>query len=174
MIATKRPFLTAICGLCVSVLCCASGWAQTHESRTADDSLNSLSWLTGYWSGESGGTQMEEFWLPPDGRMMVGLHRDVFAEGNAFFEYLRIESTEEGVVYFASPKGRAATPFKLVEMSAQQVTFENKEHDFPQRIKYWLAAPDILGARIEGMANGKLEAIEWQWRRSSPPGGSHP
>jgi len=62
-----------------------------------------LSWMTGYWRGAEAGTSMEEFWLPPEGGQMLGLHRDTDPEGRVSFEFLRIESSPAGTVYWASP-----------------------------------------------------------------------
>ena len=42
------------------------------------------------------------------------------------------------------------------------VVFENLGHDFPQRIVYRRDV-DRLTARIEGEADGQLDATEWSW-----------
>ena len=81
------------------------------------------------------------------------------------FEFLRIESDQDGLVYLASPRGRPATPFRLVESAKARVVFANPQHDFPQRILYWLAEDGLLHARIEGEQRGKPASEEWAWRR---------
>jgi hypothetical protein len=93
---------------------------------------------------------MEEHWTEPAGGILLGLHRDVKEGRTVLFEFLRIEETPDAVTYWASPKGRPATPFKLVEHAEKRVVFENKDHDFPQRILYWIDADGSLAARIEG------------------------
>jgi len=40
--------------------------------------------------------------------------------------------------------------------------FENKKHDFPQRIIYSNIKSDSLYARIEGMDKGKYRAVEFR------------
>jgi hypothetical protein len=82
------------------------------------------------------------------------------------FEFLRIQATPEGVVYFASPRGAAPTPFKLAELGEKRVVFENRQHDFPQRILYWLDPAGTLHARIEGPQGGKTVSEEWVWTRA--------
>lgn len=106
---------------------------------------------------------MEEFWLPASGNIMVGLHRDTFKSGKAFFEYLRIEQGEDGISYWANPGGRAPTEFKLKEVSGLKVVFENPDHDFPQRIIYRLESDTVLIARVEGEVDGELRSQEWKW-----------
>ena len=127
--------------------------------------LSSLSWIAGTWTGVQGKVEMEEHWLPAKGNMMLGLHRDVVGPKTVMFEYLRIEATPDAITYWASPKGRPATPFRLKESGENRVVFENPEHDFPQRIIYWLDKDGALHAKIEGTQNGKVVAEEWTWRK---------
>jgi hypothetical protein len=83
------------------------------------------------------------------------------------FEFLRIEATADAITYWASPRGRPATPFKLIEQSNKRVVFENTEHDFPRRIIYWMTDDGSLHAKIEGTLGGKPAAEEWAWTRSA-------
>lgn len=128
--------------------------------------INQLSWLAGYWTAEIGGTQMEELWLPVSGNMMIGLHRDTFSSGRTFFEYLRIEQTENGISYSASPGGKAPTEFRFKELAENRVIFENPDHDFPQRIIYRLEKDTVLVARIEGEVGNELRSSEWRWHKT--------
>ena len=120
-----------------------------------EPSLASLAWMAGSWEGTADGVAMEEHWLPARGGAMLGVHRDVAGGRMVSFEFLRIEATAEGVTYLASPKGRPATPFRLVESGPARVVFANPEHDFPQRILYWLGEDGSLHARIEGRQGEK-------------------
>jgi hypothetical protein len=45
--------------------------------------------------------------------------------------------------------------------------FENLEHDFPQRILYWLDVDGRLHARIEGPKEAAEQAQEWVFRREA-------
>ena len=109
---------------------------------------------------------MEESWLAPKGNTMLGLHRDVKNDRTVSFEFLRIEAAADGITYWASPKGKPATPFRLIESGGKRVVFENAQHDFPQRIIYWLSSDDSLHAKIEGTMGGKSASYEWSWRRT--------
>jgi hypothetical protein len=112
---------------------------------------------------------MEEIWLAPKGGMLLGLHRDVVPGQRAFFEFLRIVESGDGIVYEASPGGRPATAFTLTSLDGERAVFENPAHDFPQRIIY-MRQGDDLRARVEGMQNGRARSEEWAWRRRSPAG----
>jgi hypothetical protein len=134
--------------------------------NAANSQLSQLVWMTGLWGGEVEGVWQEEYWLAPRGGMMVGVHRDVSSSGGVLFEYIRIEATADGLIYYASPRGRApATPFRLREIGDRRVVFANPEHDFPQVIEYWREAT-TLRARISGTSSGgERQAMEWSWPR---------
>jgi hypothetical protein len=142
--------------------------AFTSGASGQTDPLQGLSWLAGSWAGEDGGTAAEEVWIPPKGGVMLGVHRDVSNGKAVFFEFLRIQATPDGIVYFASPKGAPPTPFRLVESRSDRAVFENLKHDFPVRILYWLAPDGALHARIEGPGE-KPKASEWVWKRAPRP-----
>jgi uncharacterized protein DUF6265 len=141
--------------------------AGPDPSRAAVPEISSLSWMAGSWEGkDASGLEMEELWTAPKGGVMLGMHRDVKGDRLSSFEFLRIESGPDGLVYQAQPRGRPATPFPLKEAAARKVVFENLQHDFPQRIVYWATEDGALHARVEGMLKGKLEGEEWTWRRA--------
>lgn len=111
---------------------------------------------------------MEEHWTSPAGGGLVGMHKDVKAGRLISFEFLRVVRTaDKGVCYLSSPNGRPATPFCAIEMSDRRVVFENKEHDFPQRVLYWLDDQGRLHARIEGSQGEKQAFEEWVWKKST-------
>lgn len=142
----------------------AAGQTSPDASNTTSD-LSTLSWMTGSWSGSAHGVEMEEVWMAPKGNTMLGLHRDVKNGRTVMFEFLRIEAATDGITYWASPRGRPATPFRLIEHKDQRAVFENPQHDFPTRIIYWLAKDGALHARIEGKQGDKMVSEEWTWRR---------
>jgi hypothetical protein len=129
--------------------------------------VRELGWLQGRWIGEKGGVSTEEWWTDAAGGALLGLHRDIRDGRLVAWEFLRIDSTAEGVFYFASPRSAPPTAFKLVESGSARAVFENKQHDFPQRILYWLDAVGTLHARIEGPQAGRLASEEWAFSRDS-------
>jgi hypothetical protein len=129
--------------------------------------VDTLAWLSGTWTGTENDLSMEEHWTEPAGGILLGLHRDVKDGRTVLFEFLRIEETPDAVTYWASPKGRPATPFKLVEHAEKRVVFENKDHDFPQRILYWIDVDGSLAARVEGTRGGKSSSEEWRWKKKT-------
>jgi hypothetical protein len=153
----KAIFLVPMAALCLAVM--PSNAAETFDARR-------LAWLEGLWVGEKGGIDMEERWTSAKGNALLGMHRDVKNGRMVSFEFFRIDATPAGIFYFASPRGTPATPFRLTSLNDKQVVFENKEHDFPQRIAYALDAQGALHASIEGPMNGKWITEEWVWRKA--------
>jgi len=132
----------------------------------AKTSIEQISWLAGLWEGTEGKVASEELWMKPKGGLMLGLHRDVAGDG-AFFEFLRIEESPDGLVFMAMPSGKPATPFPATEVTTNQVTFSNPDHDFPQQIRYSLEDEEILQVYIEGVEDGEARNRTWRWHRAS-------
>jgi len=99
-----------------------------HAAPSAD-----LSWLAGDWRRCKDGEVVEERWLGPRGDLMVGANL-TSSQGKASFENLSISRADDTWTYWASPMGRPAVAFRMVEAGAQRAVFENKEHVFPARI----------------------------------------
>ena len=115
------------------------------------------------WASDDRGSSTEEHWIAPKGGIMLGVNRGVSRNGKASFEFLRIAETPDGITYFASPGGKEPRPFLLKEWTADSVTFENPDHDFPQRVVYRKVEGNLI-ARIEGSINGKVQSMEWTWK----------
>ena len=135
-------------------------------ARTPVPGVEGLGWMEGTWAGEKDGVWMEETWTSVRGGALLGAHRDVKGGRMVSWEFLRIQATEAGVVYFASPRSAPPTPFTMVESGAKRAVFENRAHDFPRRILYWVEASGALHARIEGPKGDRTLAEEWVWTRA--------
>ena len=121
--------------------------------------------MTGSWSLSNDGVTVEEHWTDARGDLMLGVNRTIKPQGKASFEFLRIEQREGKLAYVAMPGGKSETVFPLKTLSDSRVTFENLNHDFPQRIIYW-RDEDRLCARVEGDMGGKAGGEEWCWTRA--------
>lgn len=117
-------------------------------------------WIAGSWKLEAGGTHVEEHWTTADGGLMVGMGKTITSKGRVQFEFIRIMEVDGKVAYVAMPQAKPATIFTLKSTTDQRIVFENPEHDFPQRIIYWLADGKLC-ARTEGTVNGREEGEEW-------------
>lgn len=128
-----------------------------------DADLAALGWLAGCWEGQGGGGKNQECWMPPEGGMMLAVSR-VISEQGTMFEFLRIAPHGDGLALFASPRGKPASAFPLVESTAGLAVFANPEHDFPQRITYRRDG-NAMTARVEAQRDGKWDGFDIAWKR---------
>ncbi len=99
---------------------------------------------------------------------MLGMSRTVSGGKTVAFEYLRIIEEENGwISLIASPSGQETARFRMVSMSANDVVFENPEHDFPQRIIYRLTDDGKLLGRIEGVVDGTERVADFPMTRTN-------
>jgi hypothetical protein len=129
-----------------------------------------LSWMAGSWAGEHDGGTIEEHWMQPSGKSMVGMARLVIGEKTAFWECLRIVERDDGsVVYLAQPGGRCPpTEFTLTSAEVGRAVFENPKHDNPKNIRYRLSDDGgTLTAVTVGDEQGVRQAHETVMTRSA-------
>lgn len=137
-------------------------------AATADDepvSVATLTWLVGTWVHEEGEFTSEHIWIEPRGQVMLGIQRDTRAGQTRHVEFIEIRERSDGLVYHVYPIGQTPTDFRLVWADERRAVFENPEHDYPQRILYWIEGEDTLVARIEGKVDGQIRGSEWRWSR---------
>lgn len=159
---------------CLATSCAALQACTTTRRDAARDavdqhkapiSISDLAWLAGVWDPADETTNAIEVWASPDRGLMRGFSITPNADSFRFYELLSIESINGTLTYLASPRGRVpATHFPLTEHSSSHAVFENRQHDFPQRIIYHREG-DLLHARIEGIVNNQARTAEWIWKK---------
>jgi hypothetical protein len=138
----------------------------------ADALVPKLAWLAGCWKRTTQRRVVEERWIVPKPGLMLGLGRTTNAAGDTLIEYeqTRIQQRGDTLVYTASPSGQRTDSFRSITLTDSMVVFENKAHDFPQRVGYALKADGSLAAWIEGMRNGQVKHVDFPYARVSCPG----
>lgn len=148
---TMRPHLILALGLSLTACTTTTTILESEqlEARTARTKLHQISWLSGTWHMAKPEGYAEEKWLPPQGGMMMGLGYTIEGETTKAFEYLRIETREDTLVYVALPQGRGpGVEFYLTNLTNEEALFENPEHDFPKWIRYQRTGPESCKATI--------------------------
>jgi hypothetical protein len=154
-------------GLIALLISFATPPPRVAATSAAAPRLDSLAWMAGSWVSDSAGTRTEEHWTAPIGGLMVGMNRLVIGGQARAFEFMHIREQGDTIVYLAQPSGRPATPFTMIELGNRRAMFENRAHDFPQRIIYWLAPDGSLKARVEGTVKGAEQYEEYGWQRGA-------
>jgi len=137
-------------------------------SHAAASDVTALAWMTGCWAPEKGEVGSVEHWLAPAGGTMLGVSRTVKNGETADFEFMQLRVNAEGkLVFIALPSGQKETTFVAVSLGNESVTFENPQHDFPQKVSYRRESADRLVGRIEGNRGGTHRGIDFPMRRVS-------
>ncbi len=142
------------------VLCCfavtngvAQGSSQSKVSNVSvDKQFSMLVWLTGEWTRTNAkpGRSGFETWKKHSETEYIGSGINMRGNDTTFVEKLRI-ILKDGVIYYVAdvPQNNSAILFAATEISANSVTFENPQHDFPKKIVYRLDG-SVLKATISG------------------------
>lgn len=168
----SSPLLTSA-GLVLSLLLASPAQSQTRDAPPAReaDAVERLAWLAGCWEGTlANEATYEEVWLRPRGGTLLGMARMTRGGRTMSWEFMRIAEDDDDLVYTAQPSGQELASFRARTADSTSVTFENPDHDFPQRILYRLTPPDDLLARIEGERGGELRGFDFPLRRVACPG----
>jgi hypothetical protein len=122
--------------------------------------LENIAWLSGCWKGaENPRHSTFEHWTKPVGNMLLGMGTTVTNGKVSAYEYMRIEARDDGnLVFTAKPHNQSEATFTLTSSDADNLIFENPEHDFPQRVIYRRGKDDSLEARIDGVKDGHRRA----------------
>jgi hypothetical protein len=129
--------------------------------------IERVRWLQGCWETVSPQRTIEEQWMAPRGRSMVGVSRTVQGDKLVEFELGVIRERDSGLAYEAHPSGQPSAVFLSRSLTDSTVVFENLQHDFPQRIGYQRNGPNSLLAWIEGTQQGRFRRVEFPYRRAA-------
>ena len=122
-----------------------------------------LAWLEGRWCGSDDDQQLEETWFAPKQEETTGMSRTISGGRVISFEYMRIASLDGVQTLLAQPDGNPPTKFARTDGGERWIRFENKQHDYPQRIEYRREG-EHLTAEIGGPgAEGKEEVISYRY-----------
>ena len=134
--------------------------------------IQRVAWLQGCWESVTPQRTVEEQWMAPRGRGMIGVGRTVRADVLAEYELVVIREQDDRLVYEAHPSGQPSATFPSRTIQESTVVFENLQHDFPQRVGYRRSGSDALLAWIEGKQGTQVRRIDFSYRRVACPGQS--
>ncbi|HVY90249.1 MAG TPA: DUF6265 family protein [Hyphomonadaceae bacterium] len=148
----------------------AAAAALSACATTPKQDLGPLAFMVGCW--QSADLVNKEVWSPPEQGLMFGYATTTKGGKLDSFEQSRIDVTTAKPTYTASPDGQRPVVFTATAVppppskdgksaTAPTVTFENAEHDYPQRITYFATGKGGLGARISKLDGSR--AIDYSW-----------
>jgi hypothetical protein len=152
-----RPLILA--GVLVIVSVATAGMQESGIAR--------VRWLQGCWESVSSQRTIEEQWMAPRGRSMVGVSRTVRGDSLVEYELMILREQGDRLAFEAHPSGQPSAVFLSRTVGDSSVVFENLEHDFPQRIGYQRDGPGVLRAWIEGTEKGQSRRVDFSYRRAA-------
>ena len=124
-----------------------------------------LAWLVGQWCTEPAkGETVCETWQPMgDDQIMRGISETRRGDVRRI-ETMHIINDAGRLVFHAEPPGQAPTDFFSTtrDHAPASLAFENRAHDYPQRVRYWREG-ELLLAEISLADGGK--PMRWTYRR---------
>jgi hypothetical protein len=130
----------------------------------AADEVAKLGWMAGSWVHEKDGVVTRETWLAPRDGAMAGAAQTNRPGRRPSIEFTRITAEPAGATFTALVGAQPPTPFVLLPGKDGEAVFENKAHDFPQRVIYRRCGA-ALCARVEGEVKGQLQSEDWRYTR---------
>lgn len=124
-----------------------------------------LAWMQGCWAMVNDERAVEEQWMAPRGKTMIGTSRTVQGADLVSYEFMMIRQDGEQIAFEVRPSGRAPVLFKAAALTDSSVVFENPTHEFPQQIGYRRDGDAAMYAWIEGERNGQKRRIEFPYRQ---------
>lgn len=128
-----------------------------------------FNWLCTNWVNHSDTSALFfENWTKINNENYQGVSYIIANKDTVFFESIRLVNTDSGTFYNVTVKNQnegETVSFKLISHDNHSFVFENKLHDFPQKIGYELTSKDTLKAWIEGSVGGKRKKqifMMWQ------------
>jgi len=126
-----------------------------------DESILKL--FQGKWKMDKANTEIYEEWVVVNDNELIGKSYSIEDGTEIISETLYLKKFGDQWAYVAIPSEQSITLFALKENTSKIFTFENKEHDFPQRIIYEFHKGGKLTAAIEGTVNGEIKRREFSF-----------
>ncbi len=127
--------------------------------------------LIGEWKDEQSDDKsvFHEHWARTDDAFYAGLGFVMSGKDTSFIEHLNIHAGEDGVYYSAripSQNGGSYVDFALTSAIGDSMVFENKEHDFPQRIVYAWQNDGTWKVNVSGPGKSGTRTDSYHFLRS--------
>ncbi|WP_410005827.1 DUF6265 family protein [Aequorivita nionensis] len=144
--------------------------SETEIVAKSSEKIDELQWLLGTWINQNGEEFSQETWSQESPSSFTAFSFTQVGKETVFAETMALEQKADSLlltVATAKPEQEKPVTFKLISSENGQFTFENKNHDFPQRIIYTKPAKDSLHAWIEGTLNGEAKKVDFSFSRKN-------
>jgi hypothetical protein len=143
-----------------------SGFCQT-QPRQIKKSFLDLHSLVGTWSMSTKKAVFYETWQKINDSTLMGRSYQVNGKDTVTTEQVQLIMRGDSIRYIPTVNENNNNPvlFTLVKLEKGSYTFENKEHDFPQRIIYNLPRNNLMHAWVEGNISGQFKRSDFNYKK---------
>jgi hypothetical protein len=129
------------------------------------EGIEQFSWMLGNWKVNTDKGEGFESWIQQDEHTLIGKGYYIVKGDTTIYEKLRIQKIENYYTFIPIIGNNYPVLFTLVESGNNKWIFENKEHDFPQRVVYSRKGENSMLAWIEGELNGEQMKEEYLFEK---------
>ena len=126
-------------------------FTEISQKEVPRQALKKLDWILGEWEGGDEKGKFIESWKANGKEGYIGAGMTIDSGDTTFTEHLSLRNIE-GKVYYIPIVEHNDGPvrFELTQLEERLARFENKDHDFPNRIIYRKVNDRTLHVRVEG------------------------
>jgi hypothetical protein len=143
------------------LISCGSGTeVDADHGKPTFDELKKAEWFLGRWENKSDQGDLSETWTRESNSSFRGASYFVIAGDTVFEEQILLQEVDGKLIYsptIADQNNGKPIDFTMTRSGKNELVFENKQHDFPQKITYTLRN-DSLVAVISGKRDGKQQS----------------
>jgi len=137
-----------------------------------NETFEALHQLQGTWRMKTKNGALYEAWRKWSDTQLRCKSYKVIGTDTTLLEQVTLADRDGDIFYIPvveNQNNRQPVEFRLVKAQDHVFTFENKLHDYPQRIIYHLVSKDSVVARIEGTnAKGQQKSSNYYFSRVAP------
>lgn len=140
---------------------------ETEPVAKNYEKMQELQWLLGTWVNEFTPEFSQESWTKKNDSIYMGFSFTTVSNDTVFAERISLQQKEDYLFLTVSDALKSGAPiiFTLASSDNKQFVFENKKHDFPQRIVYSQPVKDSLHAWIEGPVDGENKKLHYYFSK---------
>ena len=132
--------------------------------------IEELRWLEGTWTNINDESQSYETWTLLNDSTITSFSYTMVENDTVFIEVVNLQERLDDVFFTVNVPDQndaEAVTFKLIPSEKGIFTFENKAHDFPQRITYSNPKKDSIHAWIQGIVQGEPKRVDFLYKREN-------
>lgn len=139
-----------------------------HAQAFTEIQFKPLHSLVGTWKMETARGVLYEAWQLSSNHQLAGKSYRIRNTDTVLLEQVDLRFKDGNILYIPVVRGQnneQPVIFRLISITDDRYVFENKEHDYPQRVIYSILSKDSVHARIEGTKNGKDMSSDFRYTR---------